>query len=89
MHRKQADEPYHDAGMLPNIAWSSNFRLEKISRGIIMKWKDKEVDKFQVKRNENPKSPCPIVLCTPAINYGLTREDFKKVKQRILEFDIE
>ncbi|MDO5818748.1 MAG: hypothetical protein Q4P11_00280 [Methanobrevibacter sp.] len=54
-----------------------------------MKWKDKEVDKFQVKRNENPKSPCPIVLCTPAINYGLTREDFKKVKQRILEFDIE
>ena len=54
-----------------------------------MKWKDNEVDKFQVKRNENPKSGCPIVLCTPAINYGLTKEDFKKVKQRILEFDIE
>ena len=88
MHRKQANEPSYDASMLPNTPWSRNFRHKKI-RGIIMKWKDNEVDKFQVKRNENPKSGCPIVLCTPAINYGLTKEDFKKVKQRILEFDIE
>ena len=54
-----------------------------------MSWKDREVDKFQVKRNENPKSYCPIVFCTPAINYGLSKEDFEKVKQRVLEFDID
>lgn len=54
-----------------------------------MKWKDKELDKFQVKRNDNPKSSCPIIFCTPAINYGLTREDFNKIKQRVMEFDIE
>lgn len=53
-----------------------------------MKWKDKEVDKFQVKRNENPKSGCPIIFCTPAIDYGLTVEDFKKIRQRIMEFEI-
>lgn len=54
-----------------------------------MSWKDREVDKFQVKRNENLKSDCPIVFCTPAINYGLSKEDFRKVKQRVLEFDID
>lgn len=89
MHRKQANEQDHDASMLPTIAWSRNFRTEKINRGINMKWKDKEVDKFQVKRNDNPKSSCPIIFCTPAINYGLTREDFNKIKQRVMEFDIE
>lgn len=89
MHRQWPDEQDHDASMLPTIAWSGNFRTEKINRGILMKWKDKEVDKFQVKRNDNPKSGCPIIFCTPAIDYGLTREDFNKIKQRVMEFDIE
>ena len=44
---------------------------------------------LQVKRNNNPKSGCPIIFCTPAIDYGLTREDFNKIKQRVMEFDIE
>lgn len=89
MHRKRPDEHDHDASMLPIIAWSRNFRLEKLDGGFQMSWKDREVDKFQVKRNENPKSYCPIVFCTPAINYGLSKEDFEKVKQRVLEFDID
>lgn len=52
-----------------------------------MKWKDKEVEKFKVERQNNKQ--CPILLKTPAMDYGLSVEDFKKVKQRILEFDIE
>lgn len=50
-----------------------------------MSWKDKQVEMFQVKRQNNPK--CPILLCTPLYDYGLSKEDFLKVKQRILEFD--
>lgn len=53
-----------------------------------MSWKDKEVEKFYVKRNENPKSECPIVLCTPAINYGLSVKDFKKVRNEINSFEV-
>ncbi len=86
MHREQANEPSHDASLLPNTAWSRNFRHKKI-RGILMKWKDKEVEKFKVERQNNKQ--CPILLKTPAMDYGLSVEDFKKVKQRILEFDIE
>lgn len=85
MHRKRPDEHDHDASMLPIIAWSRNFRLEKLDGGFPMSWKDKQVEMFQVKRQNNPK--CPILLCTPLYDYGLSKEDFLKVKQRILEFD--
>lgn len=43
MHRQWPDEQDHDASMLPTIAWSGNFRTEKINRGINMKWKDKGI----------------------------------------------
>ena len=42
---------------------------------------------FWVKRQNNPK--CPILLCTPLWDYGLSIEDFKKVRNEILEFDID
>lgn len=88
MHRKQANELSYDASLLSTVEWCQEFGLEGFDGGILMKWKDKEVDKFQVKRNENPKSGCPIIFCTPAIDYGLTVEDFKKIRQRIMEFEI-
>ena len=52
-----------------------------------MSWKDKQVAMFRVKRQNNPK--CPILLCTPLWDYGLSIEDFKKVRNEILEFDID
>ncbi len=51
-----------------------------------MSWKDKEVEKFKVEWQNNPKTP--ILLRTPAIDYGLSVEDFKKVRASLNDFKI-
>ena len=51
-----------------------------------MSWKDKEVEKFKVEWQNNPKAP--VLLRTPAMDYGLTVDDFKKVRARINDFEL-
>ena len=51
-----------------------------------MSWKDNEIAKFKVERQNNKH--CPIVLKTPAIDYGLSIEDFKKIRAEINRFDV-
>ena len=51
-----------------------------------MSWKDKEIGKFKVEWQNNKH--CPIVLKTPAIDYGLSIEDFKKIRAEINRFEI-
>lgn len=50
------------------------------------RWKDKQVDMFTVERQNN--KACPILLKTPMWDYGLSVEDFKKVRNRINEFEV-
>ena len=51
-----------------------------------MSWKDKQVGIFKVERQNNKK--CPILLKTPMWDYGLSVEDFKKVRAEINRFEI-
>lgn len=51
-----------------------------------MSWKDNEIAKFKVERQNNKH--CPILLKTPAIDYGLSIEDFKKIRAEINRFEI-
>ena len=51
-----------------------------------MAWKDKEVEKFMVEWQDNPKAP--ILLKTPAIDFGLSVEDFKKIRARLNDFEL-
>ncbi|MDO5841742.1 MAG: hypothetical protein Q4Q24_00540 [Methanobrevibacter ruminantium] len=51
-----------------------------------MSWKDKQVGMFKVERQNNKK--CPILLKTPMWDYGLSVEDFKKVRAEINRFEI-
>lgn len=51
-----------------------------------MSWKDKQVGMFKVERQNNKL--CPILLKTPMWDYGLSVEDFKKVRAEINRFEI-
>lgn len=52
-----------------------------------MSWKDNEVEKFKVERQNNKQ--CPILLKTPMWDYGLSVEDFKKIRGKINDFKVE
>lgn len=52
-----------------------------------MSWKDKQVEMFKVEFQDNKK--CPVLLKTPLFDYGLSVEDFKKVRNAINDFKVE
>jgi len=51
-----------------------------------MSWKEKELKKFKVEWQNNKN--CPILLKTPAIDYGLSKEDFKKIRAKLNGFEL-
>ena len=51
-----------------------------------MSWKDEEVKKFGVEWQNHPQ--CPVLLKTPGISYGLSVEDFKKVRAKLNDFEL-
>lgn len=51
-----------------------------------MSWKDKQLEQFKVEWSSEKKDW--IIFHTPMLDYGLSKEDFRKVQKRIGDFKI-